>query len=514
MSFCPAIAYPLSIIDPLLDDETRDDGEVLLKRLRPVWRSLERKNAALLDPESDHSISKMILNGSTATDTEKASIISGLLDNTASTKPIVRLIAPSTALLSPETMDQHMTNAQRVMMVPVKDDRRCAVLNWPADMRPVPKIVLVFEKELFCKEAIRNAEVSIVRSGATLDIQISSFAGGRKRVKAVIQDGRILDYLFDTTGVSGAVDTCLVPTVPNELPASLMINVADFWQSSLRAHVLTAACQPCDNKSSRFLSFSRMTVKNVGKDEASKKIVLTAQLHPSSAECVCCVHNSSSVQSQNTRCNIVGSKVEFQLSMCGHKLHRPVRGMQFGICPIHQGSTPNVSMFPDICCKNTTAEISCTHFTDKQQIVPGLRIRNIPLQGADVLQAQAIIVNAMECAENVGPLLGKRNHDGLKELCSAHAQRLSSNLEAVERLKACREEEPNPSELMELDIQATALLRERKVRQLRRPTTKQLVLARPKAMPDGSLGAMTPLKRPEADLNQKHIWLFAPPIRY
>jgi len=512
MPLCPAIAYPHSVIDPALDDPTRDDGERLLRKLRPIWRSLARgTNAYLLDPEATGSIAQLVMGGATG---NVSAVTTGLLDSGATPKPMVRLVAPSTHLVSPEVMDHHMTAEQRTAMIPVRDERKCAVIGWPAEMCPTPKIVIVFPKDVFSKGARQNAEMEITHQGANVVIQLCSFAGTRKRIKSSVQDPRMLERAFDTTDLFLAADRSLLPSVPNELPASIVEEVADFWQTSLRAHVLTAACQPCDNTSNRFVAFSRVTVGTTGKDTASKRTVLRATLHPSSAECICHMHGLKPIECQYPQCKFASSKVEFTLSMCGRKLQRPSRMMEFGICPLHQGATPRVSTFPDICCHGTTAEVSCAHFTDKREFKPGLWIRNIPLDKANVLHVQALIQAAVRCSETVGPMIGKRKREEIKEVCDAHSQTLSTHLEQVNRFKSCREKVYGADDLLRMDQKAADLLRERKVCQYRRPSTKELVLAAPKEEEDGSLGGLAPLTRPDSELNDHHLWMFKAPQRY
>ena len=505
MPLCPALAYPYNVIDPGLDDPKRDDGEHMLRKLRPIWRSMGRgENAYLLDSEATGSIACMVMGA--GTNSKSAAVLDGLLDSNAKIKPMVRLVAPSTGLVSPETMDAEMTPEERASTIPVQGDRRCAVLGWPAEMSPQPKIIIVFLKDDFFEAGKQNAEMEITRTGANIDIHLTSFSGSRKRIKGTVQDARMLDRAFDTADLIRRTDRELLPSPPNDVPASIQLEVADFWQTALRAHVLTAACQPCDNMSNRFVAFSRVTIGSVGRDAASKRIVLKGTLHPSSGECVCGLHGLKPIQ-----CKFVSSKVEFKMSMCGHKLTRPSRAMEFGICPLHQGATPRVSTIPDLCCHSTTCEVSCAHFTDKREFKPGLWIRNIPLDKCDVLHVQSLITAALRCSEEVAPIIGKRKHEEIKEICDSHAQSLSTNLEQVNRFKSCRTKVQGADDLMRMDWKATDMLRERKVRQWRRPSTKELVLAGPK--PDGS-GGLAPLTKPDSELNDHHLWMFMAPFRY
>ena len=501
---CPAIAYPLCVIDPAMDDPSRNDGEKLLRKLRPIWRSVARGvNAHLLDRDSPGSLADMLAPGLLG----KALILPALLESAADVKPTARLVAPSTGMLSPETMDELMSNEERTGVIPVQGDRRCAVLGWPEHMRPQPKIVIVFDKADFASDAKHNAEMEIYHSDRTLDIQLVAFDGTRKRIKLVVQDVRMIERAFDTTELVDPIERALVPKLPAELPASIMEEIADFWQTILRAHVLTAATRPAGEKSSRFLSFSKISVGTTGRDAASKRVVVRATLHPSAAECICCVHSLKPVELQHPGCKFASSKVEFTMSMCGAKLVKPSRLMEFGICPLHQGATPRVTMFPDLCCHGTTCQVSCAHFTDKREFKPGLWIRDIPLTKVDVLHVQTLIASAIRCTDVIGPMVGKRKREEVYEACCSVAQGMNANLETVTRFRNCEPCAHDSAKMLRMDERAVDLLREKQVRQHKRPSTKEVVLAGPTE----SRG-MQPLSKPDADLNDHHRWLFkAPP---
>lgn len=437
-------------------------------------------------------------------------LLKALLESTAEKKPIVRLVAPSTHLISPEVMDVHSSQEQRVATIPVKGDRRCAVLDW--QMKPPSKIIVIFEKALFNKTARQNAELEIGREndGRTINIHIKTFAGTRKRMKAMVHDSRLLDKAFDSSSLVLAADRALIPTLPGELPATIQQEVADFWQTELRAHVLVAACQPCaDAKSTRFLAFDKIVCTETGKDAAAKRTTVRATLHQSSAECICKLHGAKPMTALHPKCRFVSSKVDLKLSVCGKKLERPSRGMEFGICPLHQGATPRVGLFPGICCHGTTADVSCSHFTDKHEFKPGVWLRSIPLDQTKLLHVQALLAASIACTDATAPMVGKRKREEIAEVCEIAAQSLSSNLEHVNRLKSCQEHILGAEELLRLDHRATELLRERKVRQYRRPSTKELVLAAPRED-----GGAAPLTGADRGLNAAHLWMFAPPVRF
>ena len=221
MPLCPAIAYPHHVIDPALDDPTRDDGERLLRKLRPMWRSVARgDNAYLLDPDATGSIAQLVAGDATG----KAKIIPALIESAEDVaKPMIRLVAPSTGLLHPEVMDETMTTEERSATIPLQGDRRCAVIGdmWPVEMRPQPKIVIVFKKEDFDTSARHNAEMEITHVGTKVEVAIHSFSGSRKRLTATVADVRMLERAFDPADMALTVDREMIPQLPNDLPASL-----------------------------------------------------------------------------------------------------------------------------------------------------------------------------------------------------------------------------------------------------------------------------------------------------
>jgi hypothetical protein len=455
-----------------------------------------------LDPEAKGSLAELI-SGSLP---GKELIIPALLETTAAVKPRVRLVAPTVGLLSPETMDDVMSNEDRAGVIPVQGDRRCAVLGWPSDMRAPPKIVLVFCKERFSPTARCDAELEIAFRNNEVEVRLCSFEGSRKRVKLTVQDVRIIEQVLDSSFLFSNVDRALVPSLPSDLPASIMEEVADFWQSSLRAHVLIAGSRQEGAMSNRFLAFSRIMVGSSGRDPASKRVVLRATLHPSASECICGAHKLKPVEMQHPQCKFASSKVDFTLGMCGRKLAFPSKNMEFGVCPLHQGATPRVLSFPDICCHGTTAEVSCAHFTDKREFKPGLFIRNIPLDKVDVLHAQTLLAGAIRCTDAVGPMVAKRKREEIYETCADMSQKMAANLEAVARHRVCQPCAHDSGTLLRLDERAAEVLREGVARQFRRRTTREIVLATPK---EG--GGWAPVVKPDSDLNTRHVWMFKPP---
>jgi len=441
--------------------------------------------------------------------TERKCITTSLLDAEASIKPIVRLVAPSTGLVSPETMDNEMTPQERASTVPIKGDRRCAVLNWPVELRPTPKIVIVFSKDNFCRRAQQDAEVELTRNNDLIHMIVTPFCGTQKHIKIKTQDIRIVDKLFATKDDFIDRDSReLLPMNPGDLPASIQVKVAEFWTTVLRAHVLTSACQPCNHTSKRFVSFSRVTISRIGREASTKRLVLKGTLHPSSAECICSLHGVKPLEAHSGKHRFVGSQVEFKISMCGHKLVRPSRDSKFGICPLHQSATPNVSTIPHLCCHNTTCEVSCAHFTNLREFKPGCCIRNIPLDNHGVLYAQTLIAGALDCSEEAVSIARKRKVEEVRDVCALHLQKLDVQLEMVSRLKKHRTSSyDDEAEMKRMDQKAEKMLRERKVRQWRRVSTKQVILVEPKQ--DGK--GVTPLTKPDSELNDHHLWMFKAP---
>lgn len=499
----PVLSYAHNVIDTGLDSAVRNDGENLLQRLRPVWRMAARAAPALLTAESPESIAALLLD----TASGRGAILRGMMERESEKKPRARLVAPTTMLLSPETMDANLDERTRARVIPVKNERRCALLGASADVS-ARRVVIDFAPEAFCPGAQTPARVELQRSsGSSKDVEMQTTSFGSTKRITILKDVEevLLNRLFSDTDCEDTTSRALLPELPGEIPASMMVEVANFWQTVVRGHCLTAAASPSTNKCERPIAFDRMVLRKEGRNQAAQRTVLRCTLHASAAECVCHVHGIKPVEKRFPGVRFTSSKVDFSLSMCGHALVKPFDGAPRGFCPIHRQQTPNVASLPNICCHSTSLQINCSHFTPNRERKPGLWIRDIPLVGVDVLHAQTLIACASKCVAAVGPFIGKRKRQELADACIECSSDMGERLDRVEREKVRAGRLHDPDTLLKLDMLAVDLAREGSVCQFIRRTTKDVVLAK-RVSSD-----LEPLTGPLAQLNEHHKWLFKPP---
>lgn len=490
----PLIAYPVEAIDPNADDG-RDEGDERLRLLRPILRMGARgDNANLLDYGSDESLGAYIA----GTPTARAAVLDGILKADATQRPAIRLIAPTTRLLSPEVADR-LSEEDRVRCVPVRGNNRVAVLNWPSKYLPKPKVTLDFPKRI---TGSGEAHVQITREGTTLELNAFSGSGSRNRVILENLDGRLIDRLF-ATGTTDELGATLTPQLPGELPASIMHDVADFWQRHLRCHVIASVCAP--DEATRPLAFSSIKARREGRDRS--KAVLRCKLHASSVACACGLWGLPSISQRMPTERFVDSEVDLTLSMCGRPLKPNADGSP-GLCSLHGQRTPSISLLPSICCYETTAQLGCSHTTACKGRKSGMWSPDMRIKGVNVLHAQVLIAGAMRCVEKTQDLLGKRPAEEISQECERVAGQLKGKLGEVDRRRAVAGIDHSSADLLKLDMQAHDMLASGKVYQHERPSSKDVVLAC-----EQDDGKPSVLCGEEAKIAQTHLGLFRPPQR-
>lgn len=532
MSLVPCLAYPLSTIDPFLDDGKRNDVAWLLPKLSRVLNSLIDGGREFMN----------------ALDGDAEAIFEGISDaKTCKDAIMIRLVAPMTTLIEPEACDEILTQKQRnAKTFPVAGDHRVALMQNRSNPNVKPRIVLALKHEAFATAGKVDAEVELEQGDGVIHATMVTFQSKRVRMAMRLAPGEVMrarvESLFahDIDAASKRVDRMLLPETPSGLPADIMLRVADFWQRQLHAHVLVAASvgdvdgctfNGVPMRSNRFLAFESMSVTTKGRDEASRRYVLRAVLHPSATACLCGIH-ACTPPSDSVR-----SHVEFNLSMCGRTLRRMTGDPNsVGACPIHKNGTPNVKSLPNICCYDTTAQISCVHFNAYNEFRPGVWIRDIPLSNLDTLHVQTLLAGALQCCHDVHTALtpaepvnifGKRKWRAddavaangevdtekammrnVEHVCQCASIALDEDLDAVDELRTCKPcvVDYDEDQLDNMDVRAAELLREGKTFRKRRVTTREFILVQKKD--DGS-GEVSQLKKPDGLLNDvRYQWLF------
>ena len=518
-SCCPAIAYPLSALDPLCDDPSRDDGEELLALVRALLRSCENVDAAIAAilegvDDADAADVKVALESALLAESPAADRVASLVEGAASARFVAvvacRLVAPSVALVTSREADTTFNTLERTSLIPIAEDGdRCAILHGTpaaaaavtaAAISPPPRIVLDI------RVASALAHVELAPAAADDD---TAFSNEKILVSVLALDGKTKRRLSlqstSPTAVRAAFDAdalrntraraqqtrmsrMLLPRTCNQLPAYLVAEIANFLQTRLRLHVLTAAAMPAsepENKSNRFLAFEEMKASYTGRDAASKRFAIKATLHPSSATCICKLHNLNPINRGLPNKAFTNSGVVITLSMCGRATERTTSGSD--VCPVHRGEGCVLpSLCPTTCCSNAEMRIECVHETEDGARFKGACIGPIKFLNADRLEAQTLLVAAMRSVEAVRAIKGVNggeredevfdDDDGvhasqmikLADACNLNENWLTQRLEAVQHARARARDVISDDRVTSLDIRATQLLRQRKTYRMRR----------------------------------------------
>jgi len=502
----PLLAYDRGVLDPSVDPE-RDEGETRLKLLRPALYMAKKDRPGFTDVEGDASLAALI----TTSEAAHFAVHASLFKVDAPWKPKVRLIAPTTYTFGAETADSQLPENLRVECIPVKGTDRVCALNWPKERLPPPKLMIDFSKrQLNDKEAFLRIERG--EQPDTLSMLIFSDGGARREVTLTGVKQIVIDRLLAPIPVVDAIKP--LPKDVGELPVDLQSAVADFWQHQMRCHVVATVCAP--GNATRPLAFESVKVTHEGRGHS--KLVLRSTLHPSSIQCACKLHGFPPMQERFPSDRFTGSEVDMTLSMCGRK--RPRSGAGYGDCPMHGANTPNVSMFPGICCHDTVATMGCSHFiaAGKQKRArrkSGLWISDMGLNGLDLLHAQGLLASASTAEAKLAPMLGKRPRGEILAVCEETETGVERTIDELARMRASDGSVRSDTEMITLDMAAVDALRENKYRRHVRPSTKEEVLA--KDQPEGGATPCTKVdadksKGPPLELAETHLGLFRPPL--
>ena len=170
-----------------------------------------------------------------------------------------------------------------------------------------------------------------------------------------------------------------LPTAPDTLPYMLMSYVADFWQTQLRTHVVTAVCSP--PKVSRPLGFNEMKTnasikykEGVGLNgkRGQTRLLLQCKLHPSSCACICAMKPTNiPLEKRYPHEEFTGSEVDFTMSMCGTILADAGNGRPKPCpsCGTKEFFEFNPGKF--MCANDVKISMQCLHFGASSQSSSG-----------------------------------------------------------------------------------------------------------------------------------------------
>jgi hypothetical protein len=461
----PLLAHPRHVIEPFQDDGKRDDGEKLLRLLRPVLRLVSTgvDKAGLLDNTGSASLGAAL---GAAPDAVEA-VHAAFLNPQAPWKPTVRLVAPVATFFDGDLLDANLSEKDRITCVPVRGEAQVAV---PVDANPppprliaqVPRRRLVGAGGSGGDSDRGKGTLTLTRvAHGELEVAIRSDAGRRQPAMRVTVVPVTLERLFARAPPS-PLALALLPTTTHEVSGRFADAVAQFWQMRLRAHVLPAALAP--SGAVRPLGIEVVTLRtNCG---AKQRTTLRAELAPSCAACICGLHGAQSDPASDStaaqpRC--VATTVCLELSMCGQPTYEQQPGCACSPlwCRTHNEATPQVRELPFAACGfGLQAAVACVH-----KMADGARRTPVwhpfGLCGSNVLHARALIAAATKTQAAAAPLVGQAQRAAqLCEVCDAGADELEAAMDAVYRERSVETPPaPDEEELQRHDVLATDLLR-------------------------------------------------------
>lgn len=495
----PLLAYPHHLMDTLNDG--RDEPE-RMKPVRAVLHLLKANGSPnLLELSGEGSLASVL----GATDDAKVtaainSLMKGAMTDAATVLIRVRLVAPSTEVLTATEADMLDETQRRTCCVAVRDEDSTALLDMPLEVREPPRVVVEFDKSFFAHA--RHATVTLKRVGVCgVDLSCVGATGRRLACRARDLDERLLDRLY-AVYPADPTPYLMLPKIVGDLPASLAGQVARFWQDQMRCHVVTAVLAP--KGASRPLAIQAVTARKEGQRQVA---TVRALIHATSTACMCALHKLVPVEKrpQHIGERFVSSKAEMVLSMCGHKLEFRDKNKP-GWCPHHRENTPHVPQLAHICCGSTSASLSCTHRTAAPSSArkSGLWHRNMHMNKATLLHARILIAACMRCNSKAATLVGPGNEQKMKEMCEELHEQVEKKLNECDELRA-REEEYEDTysrvELLKNDGAAVDLLQTGGVYSCH-ADDGSFILARQRE------GRHTPLKGPLVGLAATHGHLF------
>ena len=462
------LAYPLHAIDVL--DDGRDEGEERLKRARAVLHAIAAADdniKTLLRSEAADSLAAMLCpagNVSVRVATQESFMMPK-----GERKAVVRLVAPTGRVMSSSTCDLLPDKQRACQCVAVQEDDSVYVLGWPVERLPAPRVRIELDRTLCggSAQAHSQATLTLVRYGAcgvNVDV-VTSTGKATTAHKARNLDQRLVDRLFEPFApLEHAMQ--LLPRAVGDLPASIAVQIAAYFQTHLRMHVISAVLAP--ESCSRPMAFRKITCKMEG-PTGRQSPVIRALLHSSAATCLCPMHKRQRVEDRiaNRGERFLGSNANFTMTMCGQSLWRPNKDGP-GECRVHGQNTPQVGALPHICCFGTSVSMGCTHRTANRTSRSGTYVSNMPLNAPNLMHARILLAGAARCVTKTEPLIAARAKPGeIAATCARVQETMAGKLEEVEQMRAEMpdDEHFSTAAMIRNDELATELLRDGGVRQ-------------------------------------------------
>lgn len=457
----PLLAWPAEVLEPSADASgDRDERETRMPAVRAVLRALANSGDEALaslvsdDPAAKGSIGTRL----SAVTSNRAALQAAVMNPAAKPRARVYLWRREAERFAPAFADG-MPEFERVQCLALRGDPdgSVAVCNWPQHLLPRRCVHVRLQN---CREFGGSADATIeLRPTGECGVELDIFSTTGQRTHL---HGRVPKPLLTTLFAAAVVsETVLfgVPKLLGELPVDLMSAFAHFWQEEMRAHVVASVCAP--RSATRPLVFQSVTANFEGAGPSRKRIVVRGTLHPSSVVCACKLWQLTKAKHRWPQERFAGSEVQLVLSMCGHGLHVDANGASHP-CGVHgSAGTPEVAELPSVCCADTIASLTCTHFTEQRKVRKvALHIRELGhLKGLKVLHARVLLAAAARCLKRVNPMIcGKRPATEVMAACGAVCAQMRRDLDEVTRQVVVAGASGTDAEMLERDMRAHDLL--------------------------------------------------------
>tara|TARA_B100000575_G_C23132254_1_gene656977 strand:- start:218 stop:2992 length:2775 start_codon:yes stop_codon:yes gene_type:complete len=379
-------------------DETNDEGEFRLSRLRLVLQACSQKQglenlctfdndtsfAARLGPLSRPAEPRALRDLMNVRERVQQSV---LTRHYSGTTPCISRMQSTAHILTIRQADE-LSMIERCACIPVKN-QDVVVLpgKEPVTVQPV-LVAVTWAKNTFPASRY-SPRMVLKRTGDTsLSIVFHNISGAHCELNVTDLPQDALTHLFEKTTESPS--PILIPEIPapNTVPERLQMNLAAFFQNRMRASVLVSSTAP--EGVSRPLCFDSMKLQRVVKG-ATIGMCIRATLHPTSTRCLCAAHNLDPINMRFPKLRFSGrSYVVLTIRMCGRQLNGDDE------CDLHRNHTVRNKFSPGVCCAQCKADFNCYHdaaMGDETKSVNGIWI-NVPLEGTSAAWKELTMILA------------------------------------------------------------------------------------------------------------------------
>ena len=497
-----------------------------MKALRPLMRMAVKSPGlqSFLDETSASSFPRMLSPKVSKMDkwvqAELSTVKSSILDSECKEKPFCARLCTTMRTLTIEQADYG--HAEQKLSVPIYREAKLVLPEEVVEGKPFLKLMWPTSTFKLVKGASRPAVMFVQRTGKqSVCFTIESAEGTTYHsMHASDLPEVVVDRAFapatptasrqSSDDLQRAMNQKRVPHSASRLPDALVVQLLDFMQRRMRAHVLVAASGPAD--SMRLLRAEDANVRFLGFREAGNHqptMRVTVRLHQAASDCLCQAHLLVQPE-KRLNLSFTGRKyATITLDMCGETLSED------GCCPTHGGNCSKNPLVPRVCCCNLRVKMSCDHEYRKREegfCKPVGCFFPIDLHNEfERCELGMLMATASEWHRRATRVFSARETTNEQKL--QRSARLVSILEQDVDTRAERVDRMwlnNPKRVAEQDLQALDLLA---LEKLREGGLVQAKAVKKDAMPSKLVhaGEGREANKEEKKLQGRYFWMFAKP---